>query len=907
MQAPCELNSFMTAFAHAAVGMAITDLNGRFVGVNDSFCRITGYSCAELRSLDLLSITHPDYREWQTKFVKQMMERHVPAFVLEKPYVKKSGELVWVKDSVSLLRDREGKAVNILALCQDISEREIVQEALRESEERFRAQFRATQVPIFSWRRVGNDFILVDYNDAADRMTAHWIANLLGSKASELYLNTPQVIDGLEQCFIKKKPIRKMGDFRLLSTEELKHLDVSFVWVPPDLVMIHTEDITERKRAESELRKQKEILQRVFDQIPLMISCVDENGQLELVNEEWERTLGWTHKEIVEKNIDVFAECYPDPDYRKRVDAFVARSNAHWEDFKTKTRDGRIIDTSWTRLQLSDGTSIGIGKDITQQKRAEQLGASYAALAHGLSGARSPLEAAKLIVKTADELFGWDSCTLDLYDSEKDALFPILNIDTIGGERQDVTPLLTGQPPTHRGRRVIEKGAELIVSDFPYLFVKGSVPFGDAARPSATIMSVPIRHGPNIIGLFSIHSYQPHRYSAASLDELQSLADMCGQALNRIRAEHSLYESEERFRQIAENIDEVIWMVDLGVKNLLYINPAYERIWGRSCESAYARIPSVLDAVHPDDRKKAERMLQQRLLGDYQSLEYRIIRPDGAVRWIRTRAFPIRDAEGTAYRLAGIAEDITESKCAETELRSYSRRLIEAQESERKHIARELHDEIGQVLTAVRINLQSLEQLCDSSSIVNQVAEDIRVIDEALRRVRDLSFELRPSLLDDLGLAAATRWYVDRYMRRAAIKAEVQIDSEISQIRLSRDVETACFRILQEALANVARHAQARNVSITLRNFGSTLQLSVKDNGIGIESTCLQNSSDQSTTLGLRGMEERALAVAGRLDIVSAQSLGTEIRASFPIVHAGNGSDFAFRRPGSKPELSGQP
>ncbi len=188
----------MTAFAHAAVGMAITDLNGRFVGVNDSFCRITGYSCAELRSLDFLSITHPDYREWQTKFVKQMMERHIPAFVLEKPYVKKSGELVWVKDSVSLLRDREGKAVNILALCQDISEREIVQEALRESEERFRAQFRATPVPIFSWRRVGNDFILVDYNNAADRMTAHWIANLLGSKASELYLNTPQVIDGLD-------------------------------------------------------------------------------------------------------------------------------------------------------------------------------------------------------------------------------------------------------------------------------------------------------------------------------------------------------------------------------------------------------------------------------------------------------------------------------------------------------------------------------------------------------------------------------------------------------------------------------------------------------------------------------------------------------------------------------------
>ena len=895
----------MSAFAHAAVGMAITDLNGRFVGVNDAFCRITGYSCAELRSLDFLSITHPDYREWHAKFINQMMERQVPAFVLEKPYVKKSGELVWVQDSVSLLRDREGKAVNILAVCQDIRERQIAQEALLESEERFRVQFRATPVPIFLWRRVGNDFMLVDFNDAADRMTAHWIANLVGRKASELYVNTPEVIDGLDKCFNQKKPVRKTGDFRLLSTGELKHLDVSFVWVPPDLVMIHTDDITERKRAESEIRKQKEILQRVFDQIPLMISCVDEDGRLKLVNGEWERTLGWTHKEIVEKNVDVFAECYPDPEYRKRVSTFVSQSNAQWEDFKTKTRDGRTIDTSWTRSQLSDGTSIGIGKDITQQRRLEHLSAASTALAHGLSGARSPLEAARLIVQTADELFGWDSCTLDLYDGEKDALLPILNIDTIGGERQDITSFLTGQP-TPRARRVIEKGAELIVREVPYLFEKSAVPFGDTARASATIMSVPIRHGPNIIGLFSIQSYQPHPYSPASLDELQSLADICGHALNRIQAEQSLYESEERFRQIAENIDEVIWMVDLGVQNLLYVNPAYERIWGRSCESAYARILSVLEGVHPDDRKKTETLLRRCLAGDYRSLEFRIRRPDDSVRWIRTRAFPIRDTEGTAYRLAGIAEDITERKRAETELRSYSRRLIEAQESERKHIARELHDEIGQVLTAVRINLQSLEQLCDKSSIVNQVAEGILVIDEALKRVRDLSFELRPSLLDDLGLAAATRWYVDRYTSRAAMKAEVQIDSEISQIRLSRDVETACFRILQEALANVARHAQAQNVSITLRSFASTLQLSVKDNGVGIETTCLQNSSDQSTALGLRGMEERALAVAGRLDILSGQSLGTEIRASFPIVHAGNGNEFAFKPPGSEPELSGQ-
>ena len=203
------------------------------------------------------------------------------------------------------------------------------------------------------------------------------------------------------------------------------------------------------------------------------------------------------------------------------------------------------------------------------------------------------------------------------------------------------------------------------------------------------------------------------------------------------------------------------------------------------------------------------------------------------------------------------------------------------QESERKHIARELHDEIGQVLTAVRINLQSLE-LGKTSSVENQIAEDIRVIDEALKRVRYLSFELRPSLLDDLGLATATSWYVDRYTKRAGMTAEVQIDSEISEARLPRRSRDRVLPHPPGSLANVARHAQADHVWITLRSW--TLYASiVKDDGIGMEaSAALQNGDNRSNTLGLRGMEERALAVAGRLEILSEVSGGTEIRALLP-------------------------
>jgi len=1005
--APQTLKGFNGAFTHAAVGIAVTDLSFRFIEVNEAFCRITGYSAAELKETDCLSITDAAYRKWNGELLRKLVTNEMPALVLQKPYVTKSGNPVWVQNSVYVVRTPEDLPGNLIILAEDISDRKAAQSALRESEERFRVQFKATPVPIFSWRRVENDFVLVDYNDAADQMTAHGIIDVVGRRASQLYVNTPEVPKYMESCFRQKATIQKSGEFRLLSTGELKHLDVRFVFAPPDLVMIHTEDITEkvkaerarllaerqyrdmfenanqgmfqttpegqcraanpalarilgfsspeelnaertnigeqsyvdserreqfkrqmelhgmvrgfeyevyrkdgsriwlsesvravrdkngavlfyegiaediteRKQSENALRQQKEILQTIFDHIPVMICFIDRTGNMQLVNHEFERTIGWTAEEIVRDRIDVLSECYPDPVAQAHVFEFVADGSARWEDFRTRVKDGHIIDTSWANINLSDGTSIGIGKDITERKRADRFSEAAASLSHGLSGATSFREAANLISDVADNLIGWDACNLQLYDTQTDTVQVILAIDSINGERKDVTPTAS-LPLSVKSRSAIEHGPELIVRTPPLSFEETAVPFGDTSRPSACIMTVPIHYGTGVLGVLSIQSYEWKAYDQLSLKDLQSLADLCGEALNRIRAEQSLFESEERFRQIAENLEDIIWVVDTGENRVLYVNPSYETIWKRSIESVYQRNTSYLDAVHPDDRSRVKRLMKERLAdASCTSFEYRILTPDDSIRWIRSRSFPIRDAEGRPYRIAGVAEDITERKAAETALRDYSRRLMDAQESERMHIARELHDEIGQVLTAVRMNLQSLEQNAQSP---NDVAEGIRVIDEALKRVRDLSLELRPSLLDDLGLGAATRWYVDRFARRAGVKAELQIDFEGSELRLLREVETACFRILQEALTNIGRHAHAKQISVLLTIVDSQLLLSVKDDGVGLEASSLATGTFQST-LGLRGMEERALAVSGNFEIISALSQGTEVRVTFPI------------------------
>ena len=181
----------------------------------------------------------------------------------------------------------------------------------------------------------------------------------------------------------------------------------------------------------------------------------------------------------------------------------------------------------------------------------------------------------------------------------------------------------------------------------------------------------------------------------------------------------------------------------------------------------------------------------------------------------------------------------------------------------------------------MRINLQRVQNTCQTEGLPH-VEDSIVIVDEALTRIRELSLELRPSLLDDLGLAAALRWYVDRYGQRTGIVAEVLNGFE-EHGRLPRDLETECFRIAQEALTNVARHAQASRVSVQLEDAQEKLVLTITDNGTGFDTDNLLKTASSASTLGLRGMKERALAMNGHVEIESAPGKGTHVRASFPL------------------------
>jgi signal transduction histidine kinase len=222
-----------------------------------------------------------------------------------------------------------------------------------------------------------------------------------------------------------------------------------------------------------------------------------------------------------------------------------------------------------------------------------------------------------------------------------------------------------------------------------------------------------------------------------------------------------------------------------------------------------------------------------------------------------------------------------EQQRASHKLQALSHRLVEVQETERRHIARELHDEIGQSLTAAGMNLQAALQAPGAAALEQRLEESIQAVERVLEQVHDLSLNLRPSMLDDLGLEPALRWYTHRQAALTGMKAEFRADP--LDERLDSVIETECFRVAQEALTNVVRHAHARAVWVDLSRKNGHIHLSVRDNGVGFDVAALRGAAVNGASLGLLSMEERTALAGGGLKLHSAPGQGTEIHAWFPL------------------------
>lgn len=316
----------------------------------------------------------------------------------------------------------------------------------------------------------------------------------------------------------------------------------------------------------------------------------------------------------------------------------------------------------------------------------------------------------------------------------------------------------------------------------------------------------------------------------------------------------------------------------------LRVNRAYELLY--RCERGAIRNRSVFDAL-PYPLASLMVCKDAAVMQRSQPLVYEFEFKASATEATQLLATScaLRRSDGTFIGVITVDTDVgalrkkeTELALANAELEALSQQLIHAQEAERRRIARELHDQIGQVLTALKISLQLLEHR--QASDPKAVRTCIELVDEALNQARNLTASLHPHVLEDLGLVAAVNWVIDRLVRPAM--QQVTLDAEVHPLRSSAARELVAFRVIQEALTNVIRHADADRVKVDLRTRSKYLHLSIADNGQGFELASTWFDIRQSTSLGIASMRERVTEVGGSFTVESSEGGGTTVHAVLP-------------------------
>jgi PAS domain S-box-containing protein len=597
----------------------------------------------------------------------------------------------------------------------------------------------------------------------------------------------------------------------------------------------------------SKLQPRKEILQAILDHIPAMISLRDAAGHLSFVNKEWERVLGLPRNN--QSLLDSLTQWFPDPDLCQQVANHVLAATGEWHDLRPQARDGRVLDVSCANIRLSDGTGICIAQDITTRKEAERR----------VEASERRFRA--LFEKSLDHITVVDPNGRVLHDSSSS---------------------------TEQG---LGYASNEIVGQLGFGFMHPD----DLPRVREAFQR--IAQTPGATASFELrfrHKDGSWRFLESIGTNLTHIEEIGGIVINsrdvtdRKLAERTLRESEERFRRLFEGAPVGMVIADAETR-ILRANGALCRMLGYDEAELLGRCTS--DLTHPDDRDATMAAVRSLIAGEMPTdrREKRYLAKNGDTIWADLAVSLVRgDAAQPLYAL-GVIQNITERKQADKQLRASQERsrqlaayVVEAREEERSRIAREIHDELGQVLTGLKMGLENLAADCSASrasraEIGRQIARMSRIVRSSIGSVKKISAQLRPGILDQLGLAAAIEWQAHECESNTGIKCA--LEAMPASLILTAEQSTAVFRVFQEVLTNVARHAHASAIRVRLSAGPQWLTLSVKDNGVGMRKA----KPDDPPSLGLLGMRERASLLGGTIQFKGVRGKGTTVTLRLPM------------------------
>jgi signal transduction histidine kinase len=349
---------------------------------------------------------------------------------------------------------------------------------------------------------------------------------------------------------------------------------------------------------------------------------------------------------------------------------------------------------------------------------------------------------------------------------------------------------------------------------------------------------------------------------------------------------HRAVAAEKRLlERLADCVPAAIVMVAAPSGRLMFSNPRASAVLGESLRQLEADLRERSDRPDPDAGRSAADIVAAALRTGQAVLDREVDCPSGSERGttLLASAVPVVDQAGAIEAVVASFHDVTESKDARETLQRFSRRLLAAQDEERRRIARDLHDDLAQVLTAVKMSLAALANDATPAQ-AGRVEAALASVDRSIKQTRDLSLQLHPPMLDILGLGPTLPWYLKGRLDGTRLESEVSI--ELGEARFPPAVETACFRVVQEGVTNVLRHARAGKVWVELCQAKGALVIEVRDDGSGFDRAETRARAAQGHSAGLTGAQERVALAGGSFEIHSQPGAGTRLLARFPLEEA---------------------
>ena len=403
----------------------------------------------------------------------------------------------------------------------------------------------------------------------------------------------------------------------------------------------------------------------------------------------------------------------------------------------------------------------------------------------------------------------------------------------------------------------------------------------------ALISTPPIRTGRLGIS-FNVTSGTPRQWTEPEIALVREVASRVRDAVERVYAGQALRASERKFHTLTNLAPIAIWECDPFGQRVV-LNAHWLTYTGQAANAGHHY--KWLDAIHPDDRVQTRQRFEDALrTGEPLELERRIRAHDGSYRWFLVRHVPIHDDDGNVIRWIGAATDVHEQRTAfeRSELLVRERtserdalgvRLLEVEEAERRHLARELHDGAGQHLTALFLQLGALEnEVRDDAALIGRTGNLHDIADKLARDLHRIAVRLRPRALDDFGIHAALSAIAAEYSRNG--KLDIDIDVTPHDERLPDQIETAIFRVISESLTNVVRHSGATRARVGVKRAERNIVATVEDNGHGFDTAAVAERAQ--SRLGLTSMRERVKLLGGEFNIESS-STGTRVFLSVPV------------------------